>query len=918
MHKLLRQCFFVLISLVMAMSHADNHTVIDEDFSGNLSLRPHLHRWIGDQQPLEQLHSQTHLFSYWQWPAQYSKNVLRPQPVQVMFSIENRTDAEQELALVYPQPWLDHIRLQYWQDGQKTTEYETGNRLPFSTRPIHHRHFIFPLDIPAGKSVTVLLEFEGRQDTFFETLSLQSLHTFQEQTDTQLMWLAMLYGVLLLLMLFHGLIYVLTREIPHLLFSLFVAALLVRSLTMNNLAYEFFWPDQPGLQDFVTVISVMASTLLTALFALSYQGIGPRTPRLLLAYRIYIGLHVLAIAIQAWMGWPLISIAWWLLAVLPFTLFIMVSSFWLYRQGNHKAGIFLLSYIILVISGIISASNNVFFLDLPFDPPEEIGQLLQILLLSLMLTWDIGNAREKAHMAYAKTRARNEFLAKMSHEIRTPINGVLGMAQLLSETPLSRKQQHYADVINHCGKTLLNVINNILEYSRIEAGKLELEETPFNLDDLLLNNNGLFWPQIHSKGISYHFRFDPKTPVNLIGDPTRLQQIFNNIFSNAIKFTDHGSITLDVRTRKLSADKAWIEFTLSDTGIGINADEIEHVFAPFSQANASTTRLYGGSGLGLNITQQIIHLMGGQIRLDSHPGTGTRFHFEVPLKIDSATESAHRHALLPFASKRALILSRIPQADDLLQLTMKHWYMTVHHTIDGDAAFRIITNPETASFDIYCIEASEFHQFSSAQKKALLAYGDRIVVYDCSFNGSSADLYLEGLHLLNAPFSLRHIQKQLDSIIGNLQGAYTNTVSKSTTHATASTRLLVAEDDATNRLVIRAVLKKMEMEHVIVANGILAVERYQASPQAYDIILMDCEMPEMNGYQAASAIRDYEKSHGLKAIPIIALTAHVLPEYEKRCYDSGMNLVMAKPVNIEALAKAINQFAAGAPGPGAT
>jgi CheY-like chemotaxis protein len=522
----------------------------------------------------------------------------------------------------------------------------------------------------------------------------------------------------------------------------------------------------------------------------------------------------------------------------------------------------------------------------------------------------VGASRERAHIAYAKNKAKSDFLAKMSHEIRTPINGVLGMAQLLSETPLSRKQQHYADVINHCSKTLLNVINNILEYSKIEAGKLELENTPFNIDDLLLNNNGLFWPQIHNKGLAYKFYLDPKTPHNLLGDPTRLQQVFNNVFSNAIKFTDHGSIRLNVITRQINNDTVTIRFSITDTGIGIKEEDIEHIFAPFSQANASTTRLYGGSGLGLNITQQIIKLMGGNIDFKSEHKVGTHFSFDIPFRIDAHTEYLRQKKVSLLGKKSALFLAKDNGEPDLVKNTLQQWRMQCRIVQDADTAYQLITSTTDKAFDIYCLELSLFNEYSSAQKKALHHQGQHILIYDCTFNGSSSDHYLEGFHLLTAPFSIRHIQNVLANIFSmeEIEPDVEKTGGVMQMGIDRKIHLLVAEDDATNRLVIRAILKKMHIEHEIVANGILAIERYQENPQAYDLLLMDCEMPEMNGYQAASTIREYEKNHGLKAVPIVALTAHVLPEYEQRCYENGMNLVIAKPVNIDELTEAFNRF----------
>jgi two-component system, sensor histidine kinase RetS len=908
--KLLKTCLFIVLSLTAHAVFADSHIILDGHPDEPLPLQDHLMQWMGDDQPLDKLNAQLYLFSYWK-PLKDNDgfSLFDNKPLQLMFSIENRSNVTQELLLLFPNALIDRIKVQYWIDGTKSMEYETGNSLPFNSRPIAHRDFAFPLNLDPARQVTVFLEITGQQDTFFQQSAVWQRQAYFEKTDVELLALAMLWGLLLLLIIYHSFLYYVVKEASYLFFTLFIAAFLVRTLTMNNIAFEFLWPNIPSLQGFMIVSSVMASTLLTALFAMSYLSISRQTPNLLLSYKIYIAAHVIAIVIQAILGWPIQSALFWLLLAAPFTLMILVSSFWLYRQGNSHAGIFLIGIIIVIISGSLTTSTQYFDFDLPFTPKEEIGQLLQIIFLSFALSMQVDKLREKNHIAYAKNKAKSDFLAKMSHEIRTPINGVLGMAQLLSETPLSRKQQHYADVINHCSKTLLNVINNILEYSKIEAGKIELESTPFNIDELLLNNNGLFWPQIHNKGLAYQFYFDPAIPHNLLGDPTRLQQIFNNVFSNAIKFTDHGSIRLEVKARSISADEVDIQFFIRDTGIGIKEEDIEHLFIPFSQANVSTTRLYGGSGLGLNITQQLVHLMGGDIELKSEHKVGSRFIFNIPFAIDTATEAKHKPDFTLFAKKRALILSKEDPQEDLIKNVIRHLRMEYHLVSDPEYAFNLIVSGADMPFDIYCINLAIFNDFSAGQKKTLLEHGAQILIYDCTFNGSSSDLYLEGFRVLIAPFSICHIENQFADILG-MAG---RTVAKNTNHISVSAqvnklRLLVAEDDATNRLVIRAILKRLNIEHDIVANGLLILERYQQNPEAYDILLMDCEMPEMNGYQAAKSIREFEKMQGLKAIPIIALTAHVLPEYEQRCYENGMNMVVAKPVDIEELTNAFYRF----------
>ena len=905
-------CIYLMMTLSTVLN-ANNVVSIDRP-AEKIALAEHLYYWTGEKKPFTSLVEEIQFFALWKNVQPNKTSAFKDgQPVQFLLSIQNSGKERQEMLLVQPHSTLNSIKLLYVADSAIIERYETGNSLPFSTRPIPHRHFLFPVTIEPGQSISILIEVDGLLDDFFKDFSLWQRQAYFERTDTDLIFTSLYLGILLIFAIYNALLYAGVRESSYLLFSLFAFALLVRSLTENNLLFEFFWPGFPAMQNMTLIISIMLSSVFHTLFTMAYLSINKQKLTLFRVYIFYLACHFAAFIYQAINGWPLTSIGIWVMIALPFCLFIWFSSLWLATKGNQNAKPYLIAYTVLIVGEFFAIDSQLFVNKLPLNNQADIAQLLHIIILSFVLSMRIGKSREKVHIAYAKNKAKSDFLAKMSHEIRTPINGVLGMAQLLSETPLSRKQQHYADVINHCSKTLLNVINDILEYSKIEAGKLECEHTPFNLDSLLLNNNALFWSQIQKKHLHYRFLVDPNIPHNLIGDPARLQQIFNNLFSNAIKFTDHGTIRLDVRLINSNSNVAHIEFRIKDTGIGMTEEELSRIFIPFSQASSSTNRYYGGSGLGLSITKQLVELMGGTITVHSELRIGTGFSLTIPFEIDSAAEFERQKILPQFLGKKALVLSDDISEKDPIKTTLKNWQIDTHSFTNVEEALALMHETKEHDFDIYCFSTSLLSGLHYEEKAILQRVSDKSLIYDHEFRDSSSSPFLHGFenaHFLKAPFSLQQVQDHLCEIFG-----FTESTSNKSTVANrtifrprSDLRVLVAEDDATNRLVIRAILKKLHIEHDIVTNGLQAADKYKQSPDAYDVILMDCEMPEMNGYQATKEIRYHEQQKRLRAIPIFALTAHVLPEYEKRCYDSGMNRVIGKPIDIKSLTDAFDQF----------
>ena len=898
--------FLSALLFLIAQASAGETLVIDSQDISQKPLKPYLSQWIGPQQPLPRMAEDLHFFSLWT-PVDQTKYPpsWQQQPLQFKLNLANPVNRPRELLLAYTEPLVDSMQVLVVIDEQIVQRYQTGNQYHFDSRPIRHRHLLFPVTLPANNDASVLIEIDGRLDQLHQQLVLWDRTAFFERSDHSLMLKSIYYGVLLVFTIYSFLLFFAVRESFYLWFALFCVSLLLRSMTTGNVFFEFLWPQLPQLQNAVIVSSLVATSALMAMFAVDFLNIRHYSPRFYRVFYLYIFLHAPVLLYQAWHHWAIQLISVWLLSAWAFSFVILGSALWVYKKGHRPAAWFFSAYLIMVALSFFSAGSHFYGWNVPFIASGELGELIFVVAMAIALTLHISKTRERAHLNYARSKAKSDFMAKMSHEIRTPINGVLGMAQLLAETPLSRKQRHYADVINHCSKTLLNIINDILEYAKIEAGKLEMENAPFDLDALLLKNNELFWPQIKAKNLHYHFRPDPAISPRLIGDAARLQQIFNNLFSNAIKFTDNGYIDFSSRLLKREDGQVTVQFCISDSGIGISEEELSRIFVPFAQASSSTNRIYGGSGLGLNITHQLVQLMGGSMKVDSRPGSGSTFYLDIPFAIDEHGNAEWQARINPLKNKKALLLSN---RRDVIYYLLQTWQIRTDRV---DSPGEMFEHLKRHNNDIVILHAARIANLSPQDKLQLREFLPRALVYDDSYHPVRRTLPgFESASLIESPFSFNQFCHQIYQLlaISDDRPAEHAPAGRNKGDSLSHLKLLVAEDDATNRLVIRAILKKLHIQHDIVTNGKQALERYSASPESYNAILMDCEMPEMDGYAATREIRAFEKQQQQKAVPVIALTAHVLQEYEQRCYASGMDHVIAKPIDIAILTEALQQF----------
>lgn len=493
--------------------------------------------------------------------------------------------------------------------------------------------------------------------------------------------------------------------------------------------------------------------------------------------------------------------------------------------------------------------------------------------------------------AINRAKARADFLASMSHEIRTPFNGVLGMISLTLEEPLSERQKRQLEVAYNSGMALLDLLNDILDISKVEAGKLTLEEISFNLKTIIEDVGNLLAQNAHARNIELNIDIDPCFPEGVYGDPTRIRQIINNLTGNAIKFTEEGSVTI-----ALTLDNDGINLTVQDTGIGISKDSMEKIFSPFSQAYSDTTRKFGGTGLGLTLCKQLITHMGGQLLVESDEKKGSVFCVKLPLKLDTS--------IAPFRPNKALIKSHVlfiqvgidKQFDTLIK-QLNYWSISVERVklesisdfkwpkeFDVNDTIIILNNAGLCNYLPHGI---------SLEKIILISFKQ------VDLNRLKVPLQIT----LIPPVSRELFHQSLCRCIDVLTTPRITTIEQSESKNKKDISLLLVEDNKVNQMVAKAILKKIGYKVTVVSDGKEAVHSVQHDH--FDAILMDCHMPVMDGYEATKIIR---KELKMTQLPIIAVTANVMHGDKERCFEAGMNDYISKPYEKEVLINIISKW----------
>ncbi len=863
------------------------------------------------------------------------------------FTLSNQSSEPLDGLLEIAYPILDHVTVFAVPGRAPAFPLTLGDTLPYSERPLDHHNFLIPVSLEADQRQQFYLRVQTESAVQVPLIFWQR-DAFYQDRQRYLMGQGLYFGMLVVMILYNLFIFFTVRHPSYIYYAFSIAGIGLFMAALHGFGFQYLWPQWPVLNQSAVVASLGVFGCFASAFTISLLQLKKNSPRyyyLLLTHAI---LYAWILIFSFLLPYKLSILIAIVVGFTACTSSLLSGSYLLYR-GLREARYYVLAYSTLMVASIIMSLNKIGIVPRNFftEHSMQISSMMEVVLLSFALADRINQERRQKYAAQqralenekllrnererylemefnakvdelksqqkiieaeAESRTKSEFLATMSHEIRTPMNGVLGMAELLQDTPLSPQQQQYLKVINSSGKALLNIINDVLDYSKIAAGKMELEDIDINLENLCLECASVFFVTAERKRLQFLVEIDSNLPAQIQGDPTRLRQILLNLLGNAFKFTQQGRIQLMVSTED-SSGAAQLRFQVADTGIGIPEPIRQNLFSAFVQADSTTTRQFGGTGLGLTISQRLVELMGGLISVTSQPGQGSRFCFTIPLRSQpprAAPLQAEQYDAV--RNSHVILVDESAEFLDLMQRQARPWGLDLHTAQSIEQGLECcrqaavqVRNPVLLVVSSTLENNHGLACFSRLDQAQLLPECKRVVLTPLRPTPANDALQQAGVHhVIQKPVMWPQLREALfDVLCGRLEAPQTAQRNQPAQRATR--RVLVAEDNPINQMVVCRMLVKMGVEYDVADNGRQALDMLLQDYALFDAVLMDCEMPVLDGYEATRLLRQQEAKLQRQRKPVIALTAHVLTEHKARAEQAGMDDFLCKPLEFEEL-----------------